>query len=34
MKLLKRKPGGGKSKRDWELTDLGLLALSRDPLAG
>ncbi|CAN5142822.1 hypothetical protein BH10PSE10_BH10PSE10_04720 [soil metagenome] len=29
MKLLKRKPGSGKSKRDWELTDLGMLALSR-----
>jgi hypothetical protein len=33
MKLLKRKPGGGKSKRDWELTDLAVLALSRDPIA-
>jgi hypothetical protein len=33
MKLLKRKPGGGKSKRDWDLTELGTLALSRDPLA-
>jgi hypothetical protein len=33
MKLLKRKPGGGKSKRDWELTELGILALSRDPAA-
>jgi hypothetical protein len=31
MKLLKRKPGSGKSKRDWELTDLGKLALSRTP---
>jgi hypothetical protein len=30
MKLLKRKPSG-KTKRDWELTDLGVLALSRDP---
>ena len=29
MKLLTRKPGGGKSKRDWQLTELGALALSR-----
>jgi hypothetical protein len=32
MKLIKRKPGS-KSKRDWQLTDLGMLALSRDPAA-
>jgi hypothetical protein len=32
MKLLKRKPGRGKSKRDWQLTELGALALSRAPL--
>lgn len=31
MKFLKRKPNGRKSKRDWELTDLGELALSRHP---
>jgi hypothetical protein len=31
MKLLERKPGRGKTKRDWQLTDLGALAMSRAP---
>lgn len=31
MGLLRRKPDSRKSKRDWELTDLGTLALSREP---
>lgn len=31
MGLLERKPGGGKSKRDWQLTELGTLAMSRAP---
>jgi hypothetical protein len=31
MKLLERKPGRGKSKRDWQLTELGALAMSRAP---
>ncbi len=31
MELLERKPGGGKSKRDWQLTELGTLAMSRAP---
>jgi hypothetical protein len=31
MELLERKPGGGKSKRDWQLTELGALAMSRAP---
>ena len=31
MALLERKPGRGKSKRDWQLTELGALAMSRAP---
>ncbi|MEW6454907.1 MAG: hypothetical protein AB1490_29995 [Pseudomonadota bacterium] len=31
MKLLERKPGRGKTKRDWQLTELGVLAMSRAP---
>ncbi|AMN42936.1 hypothetical protein [Rhodoplanes sp. Z2-YC6860] len=31
MKLLERKPGQGKSKRDWQLTEFGVLAISRAP---
>jgi hypothetical protein len=31
MELLKRKPGGGKTKRGWQLTQLGTLAMSRAP---
>jgi hypothetical protein len=31
MQLLKRKPTGGKTKRDWQLTELGTLAVSRMP---
>jgi hypothetical protein len=31
MELLERKRGGGKSKRDWQLTELGMLAISRAP---
>jgi hypothetical protein len=31
MTLLERKPGRGKSKRDWQLTELGALAMSRAP---
>ena len=31
MELLERKPGGGKSKRDWQLTELGALAMSHAP---
>jgi hypothetical protein len=31
MKLLERKPSRGKSKRDWQLTELGALAMSRAP---
>lgn len=31
MELLKRTPNGGKSKRDWQLTELGALAISRAP---
>lgn len=31
MKLLERKPGSGRSKRDWQLTELGALAMSRAP---
>ena len=31
MELLERKPSGGKSKRDWQLTELGALAMSRAP---
>jgi hypothetical protein len=30
-KLLERKPGRGKTKRDWQLTELGALAMSRAP---
>ena len=29
MELLERRPGGGKSKRDWQLTELGKLAITR-----
>jgi hypothetical protein len=31
MNLLERRPGRGKSKRDWQLTKLGALAMSRAP---
>lgn len=31
MKLLQRKLGGRKSKRDWQLTELGAFAMSRAP---
>jgi hypothetical protein len=31
MTLLERKPGRGKSKRDWQLTEFGALAMSRAP---
>jgi hypothetical protein len=31
MKLLERRPGRGRSKRDWQLTELGALAISRAP---
>jgi hypothetical protein len=30
-KLLERKPGRGRSKRDWKLTEIGTLAMSRAP---
>jgi hypothetical protein len=31
MNLLERRPGRGKSKRDWQLTKLGAMAMSRAP---
>jgi hypothetical protein len=31
MKLLERKTGGGKSKRDWQLTEFGVLAMCHAP---